>query len=282
MKYGLVMEGGAMRGMFTAGVTDVLMENDIVFDGAAGVSAGACFGCNYKSRQKGRAIRYNLRFCRDKRYCSLYSLITTGDMFGAKFCYHTMPDELDIFDYDEFNRNPMVFYVVCTDVETGKPVYKKLNTADYEGLEWIRASASMPLASRIVEIDGRKFLDGGISDSIPLSFMERHGFERNIVILTQPRDYIKKPSKSIKLVKSVYKKYPKLVKTYSERAKMYNDQLEYIRKSESEGRAFVIAPPKKLEVGHVEHNPDKLLEVYRAGRKAALDNLDRILEFLGE
>ena len=282
MKYGLVMEGGAMRGMFTAGVTDVLMENDIDFDGAAGVSAGACFGCNYKSRQKGRAIRYNLRFCRDKRYCSLYSLITTGDMFGAKFCYHTMPDELDIFDYDEFNRNPMVFYVVCTDVETGKPVYKKLNKADYEGLEWIRASASMPLASRIVEIDGRKFLDGGISDSIPLSFMERHGFERNIVILTQPRDYIKKPSKSIKLVKSVYKKYPKLVKTYSERAKMYNDQLEYIRKSESEGRAFVIAPPKKLEVGHVEHNPDKLLEVYRSGRKAALDNLDRILEFLGE
>lgn len=282
MKYGLVMEGGAMRGMFTAGVTDVLMENEIFFDGAAGVSAGACFGCNYKSRQKGRAIRYNLRFCRDKRYCSLYSLITTGDMFGAKFCYHTMPDELDIFDYDEFNRNPMVFYVVCTDVETGKPVYKKLNKADYEGLEWIRASASMPLASRIVEIDGRKFLDGGISDSIPLSFMERHGFERNIVILTQPRDYIKKPSKSIKLVKSVYKKYPKLVKTYSERAKMYNDQLEYIRKSESEGRAFVIAPPKKLEVGHVEHNPDKLLEVYRAGRKAALDNLDRILEFLGE
>ncbi|MBQ6945800.1 MAG: patatin family protein [Ruminococcus sp.] len=282
MKYGLVMEGGAMRGMFTAGVTDVLMENDIVFDGAVGVSAGACFGCNYKSRQKGRAIRYNLRFCRDKRYCSLYSLITTGDMFGAKFCYHTMPDELDIFDYDEFNRNPMVFYVVCTDVETGKPVYKKLNKADYEGLEWIRASASMPLASRIVEIDGRKFLDGGISDSIPLSFMERHGFERNIVILTQPRDYKKKPSKSIKLVKSVYKKYTKLVKTYSERAKMYNDQLEYIRQSESEGRAFVIAPPKKLEVGHVEHNPDKLLEVYRAGRKAALDNLDRILEFLGE
>ena len=282
MKYGLVMEGGAMRGMFTAGVTDVLMENDIVFDGAVGVSAGACFGCNYKSRQKGRAIRYNLRFCRDKRYCSLYSLITTGDMFGAKFCYHTMPDELDIFDYDEFNRNPMVFYVVCTDVETGKPVYKKLNKADYEGLEWIRASASMPLASRIVEIDGRKFLDGGISDSIPLSFMERHGFERNIVILTQPRDYKKKPSKSIKLVKSVYKKYTNLVKTYSERAKMYNDQLEYIRQSESEGRAFVIAPPKKLEVGHVEHNPDKLLEVYRAGRKAALDNLDRILEFLGE
>ncbi len=282
MKYGLVMEGGAMRGLFTAGVTDVLMENGIEFDGAAGVSAGACFGCNYKSGQNGRAIRYNLRFCRDKRYCSVYSLITTGDMFGAKFCYHTMPDELDIFDIEAFKENPMAFYVVCTDVETGRPVYKKLNTADYNELEWIRASASMPLASRIVEVDGRKLLDGGISDSIPLSFMERHGFERNIVILTQPRDYFKKPNKSISLIKSVYKKYPKLVKAYMERPKMYNEQLEYVRNSESEGRAFVIAPPVTLPIGHVEHKQDKLLEVYRIGRKTALDNIDRILEFMGD
>ena len=282
MKYGLVMEGGAMRGLFTAGVTDVLMENGIVFDGAVGVSAGACFGCNYKSGQNGRAIRYNLRFCRDKRYCSVYSLITTGDMFGAEFCYHTMPDELDIFDVETFKENPMTFYVVCTDVETGRPVYKKLNTAEYNDLEWIRASASMPLASRIVEVDGRKLLDGGISDSIPLSFMERHGFERNIVILTQPRDYIKKSSKSLSLVKTVYKKYPKLVKTYSERPKMYNEQLEYVRKSESEGKALVIAPPVTLPIGHVEHKQEKLLEVYRIGRKTAIENIDRILEFMGE
>lgn len=282
MKYGLVMEGGAMRGLFSAGVNDVLMENNIVFDGAVGVSAGACFGCNYKSGQNGRVIRYNLRFCKDKRYCSIRSLIKTGDMFGAEFCYHTMPDELDIFDYDEFNRNPMAFYVVCTDVETGRPVYKKLNTADYNGLEWIRASASMPLASRIVEVDGRKLLDGGISDSIPLSFMERHGFERNIVILTQPRDYMKKPNKSISLIKTAYKQYPKLVKSYAERPKMYNEQLEYVRTSEAEGKAFVIAPPKALDIGHIEHNPDKLLEVYRTGRKTALDNLDYILEFMGD
>ncbi len=282
MKYGLVMEGGAMRGLFTAGVTDVLMENGIEFDGAAGVSAGACFGCNYKSGQNGRAIRYNLRFCKDKRYCSVYSLITTGDMFGAKFCYHIMPDELDIFDIEAFKENPMVFYVVCTDVETGRPVYKKLNTADYNELEWIRASASMPLASRIVEVDGRKLLDGGISDSIPLSFMERHGFDRNIVILTQPRDYFKKPNKSISLIKTVYKKYPKLVKAYAERPKMYNEQLEYVRKSESEGKALVIAPPVTLPIGHVEHKQDKLLEVYRIGRKTALDNIDRILEFMGD
>ena len=176
----------------------------------------------------------------------------------------------------------MTFYVVCTDVETGRPVYKKLNTAEYNDLEWIRASASIPLASRIVEVDGRKLLDGGISDSIPLSFMERHGLERNIVILTQPRDYIKKSSKSLSLVKTVYKKYPKLVKTYSERPKMYNEQLEYVRKSESEGKALVIAPPVTLPIGHVEHKQEKLLEVYRIGRKTAIENIDRILEFMGE
>lgn len=282
MKYGLVMEGGAMRGLFTAGVTDVLMENGITFDGAVGVSAGACFGCNYKSGQRGRAIRYNLRFCRDKRYCSVYSLIRTGDMFGAEFCYHTMPDELDIFDYNEYNKNPMEFYVVCTDVETGKPVYKRLNTLDSEKLEWIRASASMPLASRIVNINGRKLLDGGISDSIPLGFMERHGYDRNIVILTQPRDYEKKDSKSFSLIKRAYKKYPSLVKTYGNRPKMYNEQLKSIRQSESEGKAYVIAPPAPLPIGHVEHNPDKLLEVYRIGRNTAMKYLDEIMKFMGK
>ncbi len=280
MKYGLVMEGGAMRGLFTAGVTDVLMENGIEFDGAVGVSAGACFGCNYKSRQRGRAIRYNLRFCRDKRYCSVRSLIKTGDMFGGEFCYHTLPDKLDIFDYDAYNSNPMEFYVVCTDVESGKPVYKRLNTVNSEGLEWIRASASMPLAAKIVEIDGRKFLDGGISDSIPLRFMENNGYDKNIVILTQPRDYEKKDSKSISLVKKAYKKYPKLVGTYANRPKMYNEQLKHIRQSEKQGKVYVIAPPATLPVDHVEHNQDKLLEVYRIGRNTALKYLDEILKFM--
>lgn len=280
MKYGLVIEGGAMRGLFTAGVIDVLMENGIEFDGAVGVSAGACFGCNYKSGQRGRTIRYNLRFCRDKRYCSVRSLIRTGDMFGAEFCYHTLPDKLDIFDYDAYNRNPMEFYVVCTDVETGRPVYKRLNTINYDGLEWIRASASMPLASRIVEIDGRKFLDGGISDSIPLRFMENNGYEKNIVILTQPRDYEKKDSKSVSLVKKAYRKYPKLVGTYANRPKMYNEQLRHIRQSEAQRKAYVIAPPATLPIGHVEHNQDKLLEVYRIGRNTALKHLDEILRFM--
>lgn len=280
MKYGIVLEGGAMRGIFTAGVTDVLMENGIDFDGGAGVSAGACFGCNYKSRQSGRAIRYNLRFCRDKRYCSWRSLIKTGDMFGAKFCYDKIPNELDIFDGKTYKENHMEFYVVCTDIETGKPVYHRSRSASREELRWIRASASMPLASRIVEIDGRKFLDGGISDSIPLRFMEKNGFEKNVVILTQPRNYRKKASRSAALIKAIYGKYPELVRAYEQRPKMYNRELEYIRRSENEGRAFVIAPPEKLPVGHVEHDSEVILEVYRMGRKCAKEALEDVKIFL--
>ena len=279
MKTGLVMEGGAMRGIFTAGVTDVLMENNIEFDGAVGVSAGACFGCNYKSRQRGRAIRYNLRFCRDKRYCSVFSFLTTGNMFGAEFCYHTIPEWLDIFDLAAYRSNPMKFFVVCTDVETGKPVYKQLKTANRHDLEWMRASASMPLASKIVKLDGRKLLDGGISDSIPLRFMEKSGYDKNVIILTQPRNFVKRQSKSIHLIKAAYKKYPELVKACESRPKMYNDELKYIRRSEADNRAFVIAPDEPLPIGHIEHDQDKILEVYRAGRKAASKKLDALMDF---
>lgn len=282
MKYGLVMEGGAMRGIFSAGVMDVLMENGVDFDGLIGVSAGACFGCNYKSKQSGRVIRYNLRFCRDKRYCSLHSLITTGDMFGAEFCYDTIPNKLDLFDNETYINNPMKFYVNATDIESGKPVYHCLETVEPQELDWIRASASMPMAARIVNINGKKLLDGGISDSIPLKFMERSGYDKNVVILTQPRDFIKKPSKSAALVKFFYRKYPNLVKVYLNRPKIYNEQLEHIRRSEKKGTAFVIAPPEKLPIGHIEHDQDVLLEVYRMGRNTAQKRLPELLKFMNE
>ncbi len=281
MKYGLVLEGGAMRGMFTAGVLDVLMENEIKFDGAVGVSAGAAFGCNYKSGQRGRAIRYNIRFCRDKRYCSYESLIKTGDMFGAEFCYKTIPDELDYFDRKEFRQNPMEFYVNATDIEAGKSVYHKCTEGNDNDLKWLRASASMPLASKIVEINGKKLLDGGISDSIPLKFMESVGYDRNIVILTQPRDYVKRKSKSASLVSLAYRKYPKLVELYRRRPEIYNRELEYIRNAEKSGRTFVISPDCKLPIGHVEHDDEVILEVYRMGRNTANRILDDLKEFMG-
>lgn len=280
MKYGLVMEGGAMRGLFTAGVIDVLMENEITFDGAVGVSAGAAFGCNYKSNQPRRVIRYNTRFCHDKRFCSVSSLVKTGDMFGADFCYHEIPNKLDIFDYKTFNESPMEFYVVCTDVTTGKPVYRRCRVADDNELEWIRASASMPLASRIVEVGGMKLLDGGISDSIPLKFMEKTGYEKNVVILTQPRNYVKKKNNIMPLMKIAMRKYPQLINAMKNRHIMYNDELKYIRSSEQQGKAYVIAPDEKLPVGHIEHNQDILLEVYRIGRMTAMNKINEIKEFL--
>ncbi|MBP5578718.1 MAG: patatin family protein [Ruminococcus sp.] len=282
MKYGLVMQGGAMRGLFTAGVIDVLMENNIAFDAAVGVSAGAAFGCNYKSGQIRRAIRYNTRFCRDKRYCSALSLIKTGDMFGAEFCYHTLPEKLDIFDKEAFNASPMDFWVVCTDITTGKAVYHKCGAICYDELEWIRASASMPLAARIVEVGGYSLLDGGIADVLPLRFMESRGCERNVVILTQPRDYVKKPMSAINLIKIRYRRYPELVRAIGNYHKMYNSETKYIFSAENEGRAFVIAPPEKLPIGHTEHDPDVMREVYRIGRRIASEKLEALQGFMSE
>ncbi len=254
---GLVLEGGAMRGLFTAGVIDVLMENGIEFPAFVGVSAGAAFGCNYKSRQIGRALRYNKRFCRDPRYCSFRSLFKTGDVFGAQFCYHEVPNTLDTFDVKAFDENPMAFYLVASDVETGTPFYKKIDHADDTAYEWIRASASMPIVSRVVELDGKKFLDGGVTDSIPLAFMERQ-YDRNVVVLTRPRDYQKQPASKLWLYRLTLRKYPNMLRAVRERHLMYNEQRAHVFAQEKAGKAFVICPDKPLEVGRMEHDPEQL------------------------
>lgn len=280
MKTGLVLEGGAMRGMFTAGVTDVMMENGIDFDGAIGVSAGAAFGCNYKSRQPGRVIRYNTQFCNDPRFCSVRSLIKTGDMFGADFCYHELPEKHDIFDNEAFDSNPMEFHVVCTDVLTGKAVYQRLDEVSYDALEWMRASASMPLASRVVEVGGYKLLDGGISDSIPLEYFQSIGYDKNVVILTQPDGYVKKPSRAMGAMKLMLRKYPELIKALEKRPEVYNKQVAYVRNEEKNGSTFVIAPEEKLPIGHIEHNADNLRKVYNLGRTVGEKRLAELRAFL--
>ncbi|MCR5819314.1 MAG: patatin family protein, partial [Prevotella sp.] len=221
MKKGLVLEGGAMRGLWTAGVTDIMMEHGVSPDGLIGVSAGAAFGCNYKSQQAGRAIRYNTRFAHDSRYSGIKSLITSGDYFNAKFGYHVVPFEYDIFDIQTFDHNPMQFTVVCTDVETGQAVYHNMDHVDHTELEWLRASASMPLASKVVEVDNYKLLDGGVSDSIPLEYFESQGYDRNVVILTQPLGYRKEHNKLMPLMRYSLRKYPRMVKALDERHVMY-------------------------------------------------------------
>ncbi|MBE5802736.1 MAG: patatin family protein [Clostridiales bacterium] len=280
MKTGLVLEGGAMRGLFTAGVTDILMEEGLAFDGAIGVSAGAAFGCNVKSKQIGRALRYNTTYCNDPRYCSFRSLIKTGDLYGAEFCYSTIPYELDPFDVETYNQNPMDFYVVCTDVETGKPVYQNCPVSNAESMQWFRASASMPLVSRIVEVGGYRLLDGGVSDSIPLEYFESIGYQRNLVILTQPEGYRKQPNKAMPLMRLMLGKYPNLLGTMAERHNIYNAQLAYVQKREEAGAALVLRPETPLPVSRTEHDPEKLREAYRQGQACARKNLKRIRAFL--
>ena len=276
---GLVLEGGAMRGLFTAGVIDVLMENGVDFPAFVGVSAGAAFGCNYKSRQIGRALRYNKRFCRDPRYCSFRSLFKTGDVFGAQFCYHEVPNTLDPFDVKAFDENPMAFYLVASDVETGTPFYKKIEHADDTAYEWIRASASMPIVSRVVELDGKKFLDGGVTDSIPLAFMERQ-YDRNVVVLTRPRDYQKQPASKLWLYRLTLRKYPNMLRAVRERHLMYNEQRAHVFAQEKAGKAFVICPDKPLEVGRMEHDPEQLQKAYDTGRQTALRQLGALKRFM--
>lgn len=280
MKKGLVLEGGALRGLFTAGILDVLMENGVRFDGLVGVSAGAAFGCNYKSGQAGRVIRYNKRFAHEWRYCSWRSWIATGDLFGGEFCYHKMPDELDVFDKETFDSNPMEYYAVCTDVETGEAVYKRLMKCSPETYEYIRASASMPMVSRIVEIGGSKLLDGGVTDSIPLRFFQQQGYERNLVILTQPADYQKRHNRLMPILRLWLHRYPKMIEALDRRHEMYNQQLEYVREEERKGNTYVIRPPEKLVIGHISHDENEMQGVYQMGRRVGEGRLKDIVEFL--
>ena len=281
MKRGLVLEGGAMRGLWTAGITDVMMEHDIWPDGLIGVSAGAAFGCNYKSRQIGRAIRYNMRFAKDSRYSGIRSLLTTGDYFNAEFDYHIVPKQYEIYDDDAFNRNPMEFIVVCTDVETGEAVYKPLTEANYDTYEWIRASASMPLVSKVVNIHGRKLLDGGVADSIPLAYTESRGYDRNVVVLTQPLGYQKEHNRLMPLMRLALRRYPEMIKALDYRHIMYNKQLEYVAQAEREGRCLVIRPDEKIPIGHISHNPQQMQHVYQIGRAIGERYIERIKDFWG-
>ena len=279
MKKGLVLEGGAMRGLWTAGVIDVMMEHNIWPDGLIGVSAGAAFGCNYKSRQIGRAIRYNTRFAKDPRYSGWKSLLKSGDYFNAEFGYHVVPYEYDIFDIETFEKDPLEFTVVCTDVETGAAVYHQMDHVDYDELEWLRASASMPLASKVVEVQGHKLLDGGVSDSIPLEYYEQQGYDRNVVILTQPLGYQKEHNKLMPLMRLALRKYPRFLKALDERHLMYNEELEYVAEAERQGRCLVIRPDGPIPIGHLSHDPQQMRLVYDMGRKVGERYIDHIKEF---
>lgn len=279
-KSALIMEGGAMRGMFTCGVLDVFMENDITFDAGIGISAGAVFGCNFKSKQIGRPIRYNKRFSKDKRYCSFRSWIKTGDLYGVDFCYKVIPYELDLFDWDTYKTNPLKFYIGATNVETGKPEYYLCTGDEEKDLKWMQASASMPIVSKIVEVDGLKMLDGGMIDAVSFKYMESLGYNNNVIILTQARGYRKSQTKILPFAKISLRKYPKMVEVLRDRHNMYNKQMDEIDQIEDSGKSIVIRPPESLGIGRTENDPEELERVYQIGRKVAEERLEEIKDFL--
>ena len=281
-KTGLVLEGGGMRGLFTAGILDVLMENNVTFDGVVGVSAGATFGCNFISHQIGRSLRYNMSQCKNPKYMGIRSLIKTGDFVGGEYAYHVLPTQLDVFDFEAFEKNPTEFHIVATNVRTGEPVYRRLDKVDYTGMEWIRASASIPIISRPVVIGDLALLDGGVADSIPLKYFENEGFTKNIVILTQPKELKKKLTKLMPVFKATMRKYPAIIEGMSKRHLMYNRELDYITQQQEAGKCLVICPSDTLPIGRTEQTPKKMQHVYDMGRKAGEENLAAIRQFIAK
>ncbi len=279
MKTGLVLEGGAHRAIYTAGVLDVFNENNIIFDGVVGVSAGAIHGCAFVSKQKGRSIGYTLKYANDRRYMSFYSWLTTGNLVGEQFCYHDLPEKLFPFDHKTFEASPTKFYATCTNLESGQAEYIYCNELRTK-LPYIRASASMPFVSKISQIGNCKYLDGGIADSIPLRAFQNMGYERCVVVQTRATGYTKKKNKLAWLAKIMYRKYPKFANAVINRHLMYNQELKDIENSQKEGTALVIRPSREIKISHTEHNTEVLQTVYNLGREDALKALPKVKEFL--
>ena len=281
MKIGLVLEGGGMRGLFSAGVLDALLElKDLSVNGIVGVSSGALFGVNYVSKQKERAVRYNKKYADDKRYMGLYSWITTGNAVNKDFAFYELPYKLDVFDNETFKKAETDFYVVMTNVESGKPEYVLIEDA-FAQMEYLRATSALPFASKIIEINGKKYLDGGISDSIPIDFCESLGYDKIIAVLTRPEGTYKEDKLGF-LYKLVYRKYPNLVNSLLNMATDYEKVLAKIKDLENKGKIFVVRPPEVLKIGRLEKNRDKIQKVYDTGLNTGLKELDNIVKYLNK
>ena len=281
MKVGLVLEGGGMRALFTAGVLDALLDiKELDIDGIVGVSAGALFGVNYVSGQKERAIRYNKKYARDKRYMGFYSWITTGNAVNEEFAFYEIPFKLDVFDQEKFKQSKIDFYVVMTNVESGKPEYVLIKDV-FKQMEYLRATSALPFASKIIEINGKKYLDGGISDSIPIDYCEGLGYDKIILVLTRTKNTNKEDKLNF-LYKLVYRKYPNLVERLINMGKDYEVVLKKIEDLENKNKIFVIRPPKVLKIGRLEKNEDKIQNVYDIGLNTGIKEKENLLKYLNK
>lgn len=278
---GLVVEGGGMRGVYTAGVLDYFMEKNLYFDDCYGVSAGACHISSYVSKQIGRSMKVTLDYINDKRYCSINSLIKTGDMFGVEMLYDLIPNKLELYDYDTFNKFKGNFYSVVTNCKTGKAEYMKIKDMKKDIIA-VRASSSLPLLSRIVEINGKEYLDGGITDSIPIKKSIKDGHKKNVVILTRDKTYRKSKPKFLSFFKLKYKKYPNLVKAIENRYKMYNETLDFIEEEKAKNKVFIIQPKLPVKISRIEKDKDKLKALYNQGYEDAKEIYEDLMKFLEE
>ena len=281
IKAGLVVEGGGMRGVYSSGVLDFFIEKDLFFENNYGVSAGACHLCSYLAKQYKRAFRVNVDYLNDKRYCSVHSLLKTGNLFGAEMLYDIIPNELDLFDYDTYNKNESNFYVVITDINTGKPEYVKIGDLKKD-IIYVRASSSLPLLAQNVKINDKEYLDGGISDSIPIKKSIADGNKKNVVILTRDSTYRKGKNSLMPIIKLKYKKYPNFVKSMADRYIVYNEILDFIKELEDNGDVFVIRPKKPVNIGRTEKNREKLEALYNDGYNDAKDCYEELLKYLGK
>ena len=279
MKIGLLLEGGGMRGLYTAGVLDIFMEKGIHIDEIIGVSAGALFGINYKSNQMGRIVRYNKKYAKNKNYMGMYSLLTTGNIMNEEFCFNKIVNELDPIDYETYKDSKVEFYAVVTNIETGKAEYIKIDDLkDKDNLEYLRASSSMPFVSKPVNIQNKKYLDGGIADSIPIDKMMHMDYDKVIVILTRPKEYRKKKSNQV-FPKLYYRKYPKFAEAINHRYQMYNKEIDKVSDLEKEGKIFVIRPSKLVKIKRIEKNEHRMQEMYDLGKEDTIKVITKLDKF---
>lgn len=276
---GLVLEGGGMKGAYTTGVLDFFLEKGIEFSRVYGVSAGAIHMMSYLSKQKKRSINIGIKYAGDKRYCSVESLLRTGDIFNVDMCYNLIPRKYDPFDNEAYLRYKGKAFAVVTNIETGKPEYLRVKDG-FADLPKIRASASLPLVSRNVEIDGKLYLDGGISDAIPIQKSILDGNEKNIVILTKEVGYVRQPSSQLGLIKMRYAKYPKVYELMKNRHTAYNETMVFLRRQQENGQAFVIQPKNPSDVGRLEKDPTKIDALYKEGYRDAAECFEQMIQYL--
>lgn len=282
MKVGLLLEGGAMRGLYSAGVLDYFMEKDLKIDGIVGVSAGALFGMNYKSKQIGRVLRYNKKYASNKHYMGVYSWLTSGNIMNEVFCFHKLVHELDPVDFKTYKESDVDFYAVVTNLETGRAEYIQLDDlSDHNQLEYLRASGSMPLVSKIVHVNQQKYLDGGVADSIPIDKILTMGFDKIIVVLTRPIEYRKTKSNQ-SIFKIFYRKYPQFIQTMNQRYQKYNKDVEKIIELEKQKKIFVIRPSKTIPIKRIEKDTEKIQEMYDLGKNDIESLYQRLIMYLKE